>query len=115
MTETPSEPRSLDPEGFEAFVAEHDLVLLDVWAEWCGPCKELEPVVADLAAELDDVAVAKVDNEAHPEFAEQYRSLLGRVISGLPALFVFEEGEVVERLLGKQSKDDLRSAVDPYR
>lgn len=112
---TPDEPRDLDPETFEQFVDEYDLVLIDVWAEWCGPCLEMEPAIDELAAEMDDLAVGKVDHEAHPDLMTEYRSLIGSVVSSLPALFVFSDGDCVERLTGRQSKAELRSTVGAHR
>lgn len=112
---TPDEPVPLDPESFESFLQSHDLVLIDVWAEWCGPCKAMDPAVEDLAAESTDLAVGKVDHEQYPDLLSDYRSLIGRVVSSLPALFVFVEGECVEQTTGRQSKADLEALVSGYR
>lgn len=111
----PDEPIDLDPESFESFVATHEVVLIDVWAEWCGPCKAMEPAIEDLAAEERDLAVGKVDHEQYPDLLSEYRSLFGRVVSSLPALFVFSDGECVERATGRQSKADLQAMVSEYR
>lgn len=112
---TPDEPVDLDPESFETFLATHDLVLIDVWAEWCGPCKAMDPAVADIAAETSDLAVGKVDNEQYPDLLSDYRSLIGRVVSSLPALFLFVDGECVEQTTGRQSKADLEALVSEHR
>lgn len=123
----PNEPVLLTPANFDSFVAEHDVVLVDVWAEWCGPCKQLDPEVEELAAETD-VAVGKIDYDEHPELADSQRSLLGRglvatpgVTWGLPSLFVIADGEVVERSIGFENRDGdlvtadkLREMVEPY-
>jgi thioredoxin 1 len=111
----PEEPRDLDAETFEPFITGHELVLVDVWAEWCGPCKEMEPAIEELAAEMDDLAVGKVDHETHPDLLDDYRSLLGSVVQSLPAIFIFSAGECVERMTGRQSKASLESALEPYR
>ena len=125
--DTPDEPVLLTPETFDSFVAEHDVVLVDVWAEWCGPCKRLDPEVEELAAETD-VAVGKIDYAEHPDLADGQRSLLGRALSatpgvtwGLPSLFVLADGEVVERSIGFENRDGdlvtaetLRQMVAPY-
>lgn len=112
---TPDEPVDLDPESFETFLATHDLVLIDVWAEWCGPCKAMDPAVADIAAETSDLAVGKVDHEQYPDLLSDYRSLIGRVVSSLPALFLFVDGECVEQTTGRQSKADLEALVSEHR
>lgn len=111
----PDEPRDLNGEAFEPFITGHELVLVDVWAEWCGPCNEMEPAIEELAAEMDDLAVGKVDHEDHPDLLDDYRSLLGSVVQSLPALFIFSDGECVERMTGGQSKASLESALEPYR
>lgn len=111
----PDEPRDLTPESFEPFVDGHDLVLIDVWAEWCGPCKAMEPAIEELAAEVDDLAVGKVDHEEYPDLMSEYRSLIGSVVSSLPALFVFRDGDCVERATGRQSKAELRSMLETHR
>lgn len=125
---TPDEPVFLAPETFDDFVEAHDLVLVDVWAEWCGPCKRLDPAVEAVAAE-PDVAVGKIDYDAHPDLADDLRSLVGKALSkaprvawGLPSLFVLHEGDVVERSIAVDtdeetvvSEGDVRELLAPYR
>lgn len=129
MTEatTPGEPVWLTPANFDSFVAEHDVVLVDVWAEWCGPCRQLDAAVEALAAE-PGVAVGKIDYDDHPDLADSQRSLLGRALSaapgvtwGLPSLFVVADGTVVERSIGVDARQGdpvteatLRAMVEPH-
>lgn len=125
---TPDEPVFLAPETFDDFVEAHDLVLVDVWAEWCGPCRRLDPAVEAVAAE-PDVAVGKIDYDAHPDLADDLRSLVGKALSktprvawGLPSLFVLHEGDVVERSIAIDTDDEtvvsergVRELLAPYR
>lgn len=111
---TPVEPVALDPEGFGRFVSEHELVLIEVWAEWCGPCEAMAPAIEELAA-TEGVAVGTVDHDEYPGLMADHRSLLGKVFRSLPAIFVFRDGEVVERTVGGKSLGDLRALVEPYR
>lgn len=87
--------------------AEHDVVLVDFYADWCGPCKMLEPTVETIAAETA-ATVAKVDIDAHQDIAAQYQ------VQGIPTLALFSNGETVERLVGVQDEATLRGLVDQY-
>jgi len=105
---TPDDPfhvRSTD--DLDDAVATHDVVLVDFYADWCGPCQMLEPVLERLAAETD-AAVAKVDTDANPAVAQQYG------VRGLPTLVLFADGERVERLVGMQQEDQLRRLVERH-
>jgi thioredoxin 1 len=91
----------------DELVREDDPVLVDFYADWCGPCKMLEPVVAELATETE-ATVAKVDVDANQQLAAQYG------VQGVPTLVLFAEGEVVEKLVGVQNKDDLTRTIEQY-
>ena len=81
-------------------------VLVDFWAEWCGPCRMLTPTIDELANELSGQAkVGKVNVDENPAIAERYG------IRGIPTLILFKGGEVVEQVVGVQSKDALKGMV----
>ena len=81
-------------------------VLVDFWAEWCGPCKMIAPVLEELAAEQEGKAlIAKVNIDESPELAERFG------ITTIPTLVVFKNGQPVKRLQGVQSKPTLAAAI----
>jgi thioredoxin 1 len=82
-------------------------VLVDFWAEWCGPCKMIAPVLEELATEFGArVKIGKVNIDDHQNLATQYR------ISAIPTLLVFKGGQVVEQIVGMRSKRDLKASLD---
>ncbi|WP_394741887.1 thioredoxin [Natronococcus roseus] len=107
-TETPAEPIAIEGQGhLQDVVDSHDVVLVDCYADWCGPCKMLEPTIESLAAETA-AAVAKVDVDAHQRLAQQ----LGA--RSIPTLVLYVDGEPVERLLGAQDRATLESLIERH-
>ena len=104
-TGSPSDPVHISGAAdLDETVADADVVLADFYADWCGPCKMLEPIVADLAKETD-ATVAKVDVDANQQLAAQYG------VQGVPTLVLFADGEPVERMVGVQQKDALAQKI----
>ena len=84
-------------------------VLVDFWAEWCGPCKMIAPVLDELATELDgQLKIAKVDVDSENGLAAQYG------ITAIPTLLVFKAGQIVDQMRGAKSKRAIRDTVEPY-
>ena len=82
-------------------------VLVDFWAEWCGPCKMLAPTVEELAAEYKGRAkVGKLNVDQNPTIAERYG------IRGIPTIILFYNGEIVEQAVGVQSKGNIIKMLD---
>jgi thioredoxin 1 len=80
---------NLNEETFEAIVAAHDIVLVDWWASWCGPCRMFAPVFEEAAAAHEDIVFAKIDTEANPGLS----AMAG--ISSIPTLMAFRENVLV--------------------
>jgi len=106
--EAPDDPVHVDGESNLAeLTSEYDVVLADFYADWCGPCQMLDPIVASLAAETP-AAVAKIDVDAHQGLASQYG------VRGVPTLVLFADGEAVERVVGVQEQDRLAALIEKY-
>jgi len=107
-TDNPTDPIHIDGQDeLDDLVSGGGVVLVDFFADWCGPCKMIEPIVADLAAETDAV-VAKVDVDANQPLAAEYG------VRGVPTLVLFDGGEQVRELVGAQSEETLRSLVESH-
>jgi thioredoxin 1 len=82
-------------------------ILVDFWAEWCGPCKMLGPILDELAQEYDGrIRIGKVNIDEFQELAVQYG------IRSIPTLLLFKQGQVAEQMVGLKSKRDLKATFD---
>lgn len=98
-----------DQKTFDEALNEGGLMLVDFWAEWCGPCQALAPTIEEVAREQTAVKVGKVNVDNEPELARQYR------IMSIPTLIVFRDGEPVRREVGGRSKEEIleMTGLDP--
>lgn len=102
-----AKPLELTDQNFEEIINSDKPVLVDFWAEWCGPCKMIGPVVEELAADYDGRAViAKVDVDSNPEVSAKFG------IRSIPTLLVFKNGEVVDKQIGAVPKTALSEKLD---
>ena len=97
---------NLTTENFEEEVLNaKEPVLGDFWATWCGPCQTMGPVVDELAQELTDVKVGKVNVDEQMVLAREYK------VMSIPTFLVFKDGKVAERTLGVQEKSELEQLI----
>lgn len=94
-------------ENFQSLVLESDKkVLLDFWATWCGPCQMIAPIVEEIAAEREDLAVGKINVYEQMELAIEYG------VSSIPTLLLIEGGQIKAKTIGYQSKEELLAFID---
>ncbi len=100
-----SDVKQLDASNFDETTTS-GVTLVDFWAEWCGPCKMLGPILEEVAKEIgDDAVIAKVDVDKAQELATRYS------VRSIPAIFILKDGEVNQQFVGLQDKQTLVDAV----
>ena len=95
---------------FQSDVLEHDKpIMVDFWAEWCGPCRAVSPILDKIAEENSDkLDIVKLNVDENPETALKYG------ITSIPAMYVFEKGEIVKRVIGAKPKPALEADLAEF-
>lgn len=94
---------------FNEIIKSDKPVLIDFYADWCGPCQTLLPTVEKLATKYkDDFIIAKINVDKNPELSRQFK------VRSIPALFFIKDGEVQEQIVGGQSEHILESKIQSY-
>ncbi len=96
----------LNSQNFEnEILNKNGTALVDFYADWCGPCKMVAPIVEEIAAENEDITVGKVNVDESNDLAYKYG------VASIPTLIVFENGEETERIVGYRPKEDILDAL----
>ena len=101
---------TISPDNWQSEVLDSQVpVLVDFWAEWCGPCKAIAPILDQVAEEYaGKLKVAKVDVDANQALAQQFS------IRSIPTMMVFKDGEVQDQMVGALNKPALLDKLSPY-
>lgn len=98
---------NVNKDNFEAEVIKSEKpVLVDFWAQWCGPCKMIAPVLDEISSERQDVKIVKIDVDENQELAQKYG------IRSIPTMYLFKDGNVEATKMGAGSKSALSSWLD---
>ena len=99
--------QTITKENFDGTVLQSDKpVLVDFWAEWCGPCRMVSPIVDEIAGERDDIVVGKVNVDEQGELAMRFG------VMSIPTLLVFKGGELVQTAVGARPKDEILALLE---
>lgn len=99
-----------DKEVKETIANSSKLLIIDLWANWCGPCRSLGPKLEELNKEnSDSTEIVKLDVDENPETPAQYH------VRGIPTILFFKDGQLVDTLVGNQPKETLQAAIDKHK
>lgn len=107
--ELPDKPVIVSDATIDSMTSAYPLFILDCWAEWCGPCRMIGPIIEQLAAEMKGRAVfGKLNVDQNMQTANKYR------ISAIPTLMIFKDGKLIDKLVGAYPKPALTAKLQKY-
>jgi thioredoxin 1 len=105
----PNRPIEIKDTDFDEYIKKYQTIVIDCWAPWCGPCKMVEPVIDDLAGEMQGkIVFGKLNIDENQMTASKYG------IMSIPSLLVFKNGELVDKIVGAMPKDILKTKLSQY-
>ncbi len=105
----PDEPIKMTDENFDEKLEKYPVVVVDCWADWCGPCKMVEPTIDELAEEMQgEVVFGKLNVDENKEKSNEYG------ISSIPTMLVFKDGEQVDSMIGAQPKEAMKGTINKH-
>jgi thioredoxin 1 len=93
---------------FQDTIQNNDLVLIDFWAPWCGPCKAIAPVLEEISNENSNVVIAKMNTDENPTISSQHG------IMSIPTMMIFKKGQLVDRLVGALPKPAILQKLEAH-
>ena len=98
----------INSENFVDTINSGNVTVVDFFANWCGPCRKMAPLLEEVESELTNVKFAKINTDENLEMAKKYQ------VSGLPTLMVFKNGEAVERIVGLMPKSSIITNIEKH-
>ncbi|MBP3387496.1 MAG: thioredoxin [Clostridia bacterium] len=98
--------KKINKENFDEIINSNVPVLIDFYADWCGPCRMVGPIIEEIAEERDDVIVGKINVDNDPELAERFN------VFSIPTIVVLKDGEEVNRIMGARPKAQILSLLE---
>ena len=106
----PNTPIKLTDADFEEAVKKYNIIVIDCWAPWCGPCLIVGPVIEELAKEMQGkIVFGKLNVDESPGVSTKHQ------IMSIPTMLVFKNGNLIERLVGAYPKEELKKKLEPYQ
>ena len=100
---------NLNNDNFKETITQDKLVLVDFWAEWCGPCKALSPIIDELSQEMGEtMTIAKVDITENQDIAVEYG------VRNIPTMLFFRNGEIVDKQVGAMPKSAIQEIINKH-
>lgn len=97
--------KHLTKENFKEIVADNEVVIIDFWATWCGPCRMLAPVLEEFSKENENIIIGKVDVDEQPDLANEFQ------VMSIPTLVVFKNGVIYRKNVGYIDKEEISTLV----